>query len=92
MFQVDDREYLGFTVVSFAHTHGAYNKLYDDDNFSYADLGIADHYVTFYLISPGGYFKKYEPHTETVTIDIPMPYDEHHPKPSPTSKFVWTAE
>lgn len=85
------------------YTHGAASKDYDDENFSTSDKYIAKHWkeyasehlyetdkesMTSYLVTPGGYLKRYDADSNKVsTISSSMPRDpriaQHSNTPTP---------
>ena len=75
----------GETLRAFIHAHAAYDKRYDNENFSGAngDKGVADYYkVPIYVCTPAGYLKKYDPSKwvfKITTIAKGLPYDPKSP-------------
>jgi hypothetical protein len=68
----------GTNAVAYWHTHGAYNPLYDSENFSnyydeqyqawLGDIPYAKHYgIDAYVVTPQGKFKSYSVASDTVT-------------------------
>ena len=75
---------MGTTLVGGIHAHAAYSYgMYDDENFSGAngDKGFADwRGVPEYIVTPGGYLKKYNPSNKKVTtVTKGMPRDPNSP-------------
>ena len=70
------------TRVATIHAHAAYDSKYDNDSFSDADKNNAkSRGVPNYVVTPGGYFKKYNPADKSeVTITDKMPFDLNHPR------------
>ncbi len=56
-------------VEAYLHTHAAYDPLYDNENFSKTDKNTAQHKnVTFYVATPMGKLKVYDPITGKTTL------------------------
>ncbi|MDR0910329.1 MAG: DUF4329 domain-containing protein [Spirochaetaceae bacterium] len=68
-------------AVAGAHTHSAYDPKYDGNNFSDTDKKTSEKYQKpFYLVTPNGSLKVYDPTTDTVTvINEEMPSDPKDP-------------
>ena len=71
----------GSNAVADIHSHGAYEKEYDNNNFS--DQDKSDNKSTGlvgYLTTPNGSFQKYDPKTDkTTTISNDLPSDRNDP-------------
>ena len=71
-FPRDDRSY-----VADAHTHGAYDQKYDNNNFSPTDKQTTQ---PGYLASPDGALQKYDPATKkTSVVTTTLPSDPNDP-------------
>jgi len=73
----------GEILVAYIHSHAAYDKRYDNENFSgmNADMGVAHYYnVPLYVATPGGYLKRYDPSSGKVfTFTERVPWDAASP-------------
>lgn len=69
-------------IVAIGHTHGAYEKGYDNDNFSPQDKEVSrSRGLQIYVATPLGYLKKYNPKKDKVTVVYKkLPYDKNHPQ------------
>ena len=82
----------GTTPVAYTHTHGKYEKTYDNNNFSPADKDYAkNHKENGYVATPNGSLKKYTLKTQKVTtLSTNLPSDPKDPdrknKIPPTEK------
>ena len=68
--------------VALVHTHAAYDKNYDNNNFSPMDkdLSISTFNIPIYVGTPNGTLRKYNPHTgDDYIISWDMPYDKNDP-------------
>jgi len=86
VYRRDSRQY-----TAAAHTHGADNQGYDDNNFSGADKNYAAGAgLDIYVATPNGSLQKYNPNGQaTTTVSTSMPSDPNDPtrqnQISPTS-------
>jgi len=73
----------GEILVAYIHSHAAYDKRYDNENFSgmSGDIGVAHYYkVPLYVATPGGYLKRYDPSSGKVfTFTERVPWDVASP-------------
>jgi RHS repeat-associated protein len=71
----------GKEVVAEIHSHGAYEKGYNNDNFSTKDIqGYKDDKQTGYVTTPDGSLKKYDPETnKTTVVSTSLPSDAQDP-------------
>jgi len=71
----------GKTLSAIIHAHAAYDKRYDNENFSGQDKSVAKFFeVPVYVTTPGGKLKKYDPDIDkTTTINKDMPKDPNSP-------------
>lgn len=71
----------GSKAVADIHSHGAYEKEYDNNNFSGQDkTDNKSTGLTGYLTTPNGSFQKYDPKSDkTTTISNDLPSDRNDP-------------
>ena len=72
------------TKEAHLHTHAAYTAAYGtgNDNFSKPDKKVSNFFrKPFYMATPAGILKKYDPYTQNVTIlSSDIPFDPNHPE------------
>ena len=77
-----------YSLVAIVHTHGAYKKGYDNENFSgeSGDKGVAKTFkLMMYVVTPGGALKMYNYITKKV---ITLSYKTYHDYRSKMG-FLW---
>jgi len=76
------------TLVGIIHTHAAYDKKYDNENFSPEDKKAAETFkLNMYLITPSGRIKMYDYKKKTVTE---YKFETYHDNKTRSGFLFWS--